>query len=61
MPKEKKTAEEPIIIDGRRYKYVESHDGLCDKCVGKEVWEICKRLPSCVDGGYFVEVKEKKT
>jgi hypothetical protein len=60
MPKEKKTVEKPIIIDGKRYKYVESDDGFCQKCAGYDDLFLCKSLPSCSYGGYFIEVKAKK-
>jgi hypothetical protein len=59
MTNTRKQRTPPIIIYGKRYKHVKSHDGLCDKCAGKDVWAICRRLPSCDDGRYFVEVKKK--
>jgi hypothetical protein len=60
MPEEEEIAQEPIIIDGKRYKYAESSDGLCQECAGYDDFGLCERLPSCVDGGYFVEAKEEK-
>jgi hypothetical protein len=59
MTSNRKKRTPPIIVNGKRYKYVESGRGVCDKCAGKDDWDICKRLPSCVDGGYFVEVNEE--
>jgi len=59
MPNKRKQRTPPLIIDGNRYKYVESHDGLCQECVGFPNVSLCLKLPSCVDGGYFVEVAKK--
>jgi hypothetical protein len=60
MPSKRKKRTPPIIVDGKRYKYVESGRGVCNKCAGKEVWDICERFPSCSDGGYFVEITKKE-
>jgi hypothetical protein len=60
MPSNRKKRMPPIIVNGKRYQYVESNGDVCDKCAGKDDWDICKRFPSCSDGGYFVEVNEEK-
>jgi hypothetical protein len=59
MPSKRKQSTPPIIINKRRYKYVESNEGLCQKCAGFKDENICMNLPSCSDGGYFVEVAKK--
>jgi hypothetical protein len=59
MPSKRKKRTPPIIVNGKRYKYVESNGDVCDKCAGKDDWDVCERFPSCSDGGYFVEVNEE--
>jgi hypothetical protein len=63
MPSNRKKRTPPIIVDGKRYKYVESNGGLCQNCAGLKDVKLCLNLPSCfggLGGGYFVEVNEEK-
>jgi hypothetical protein len=59
MTSKRKKRTPPIIVNKRRFKYVESYEGLCQKCAGYKDENICLNLPSCSDGGYFVEVAKK--
>jgi hypothetical protein len=61
MTSNRKKRTPPIIvnINGKRYEYVESNGGVREKCAGLKDGNLCLALPSCSDGGYFVEVNDE--